>query len=68
MVVDLVDLLPAFPQLQARLKDLYPEVVFLVYHGGERLAGDGDHAAGPRAACVLATDEVPFDQQVLLDR
>ncbi len=54
LVVDRVDLLPGFFELQAAAEDLDAEVVFLIDHDGEGFVFADRHAAGALGVFVRA--------------
>ena len=67
-VVDLVDVLPGFVQRQTAAHHLKPKLIFFVDHQADRLALVKGHAARPLGGGDLAADQLPFDQELTVER
>ncbi len=66
-VVNLVDLLPGFFELQAASQDLDAKVIFLIDHDGDRLVFADRHPARSLGRSVRLADQMAFDEQISID-
>ncbi|GBD37513.1 hypothetical protein HRbin36_02648 [bacterium HR36] len=65
-VIEGVDVVPGFFQLEATANHLNAEMVFLIDHDGTGFVVANGHAALPVGVGVLATDELAFHQELAI--
>src|SRR5687767_1435970 len=67
-IVEGVDALPGPDEVQSAMHDLHAEVVLLVEHQADLLFGVDGGAASALRFGQLATDELAFDEKLVIDR